>query len=701
MNNSTLESYVLISDVAILWRNVLVGALMFATIVVTVLGNILVVFAVLREHHMRSNLTNRFLVSLAVADLLMGGVVMPFAVVLTLQDGYWPYGRNWCDLWHAFDVLCSTASIMNLCAIAVERFWATENPISYASEKTRRRCTIMLICVWVCSTTISFPAIAWWRRTSDYFAGGPNECNFTSDQIYLISSSLVSFYIPLIVMTSVYFKIYQTATKLTRSLRIGEKVVPYDIGKKNRTQNWKRAAQSARTTGRNVFSSVSRLDNPVDKVILRIHRGVKPKPNVKFNVPNQSKQNTIHSNSPSSSHGVAVMRNAANPIGGSLFPQNAFTCGNCQGCLSKNSMHDFTPDSVQPIAPNKLSCANNAKTRTCMSCCLMINENIPLTERRNIDLCDSTNIPSDDLPYTQILARGKITSQPSIARLIMKDTPDSGQSRAKQWVSRLRIFAATTRISKFVREQKAAKTLGLVMGLFICCWLPFFVCNIFVAFNPHLPVESITFQHVMTVVTWLGYINSGINPIIYAHSMREFRRAFKRLLCSWWWNHSKQRYYNSGKVNRSAGSRRHHTINIPMNLERVNNMNFCTAKSGQRDCLQLATEHQKQGDLVHFDVHLPSKREYLTAHSEQGMHAYPPVWPNCDGISDTGQVVKTVEWYSGPPSLASPALVSPVCSNKHGLKINSRVLSASHIPRTTIGAAVNPKTSGVCAEANF
>ncbi|KAF6773613.1 hypothetical protein AHF37_06972 [Paragonimus kellicotti] len=143
--------------------------------------------------------------------------------------------------------------------------------------------------------------------------------------------------------------------------------------------------------------------------------------------------------------------------------------------------------------------------------------------------------PQLELDYSKLLASGQSKSQLAVARLVMRNNPDTNQSRAKQWVNKLRLFAASSRVSKFVREQKAAKTLGLVMGLFVCCWLPFFICNIVVAFRPELAQSNDTFQNILLIVTWLGYVNSGINPIIYAHSMREFRRAFKRLLCTWWW----------------------------------------------------------------------------------------------------------------------------------------------------------------------
>ena len=70
------------------------------------------------------------------------------------------------------------------------------------------------------------------------------------------------------------------------------------------------------------------------------------------------------------------------------------------------------------------------------------------------------------------------------------------------------------------------------MGVFCACWVPFFVTNLLYGLCRHVGCV----RHADTlfrVFTWLGYINSGMNPVIYACSLRDFRRAFaRRLLCT-------------------------------------------------------------------------------------------------------------------------------------------------------------------------
>ena len=78
---------------------------------------------------------------------------------------------------------------------------------------------------------------------------------------------------------------------------------------------------------------------------------------------------------------------------------------------------------------------------------------------------------------------------------------------------------------RMLNENKAAKTLAIVVGGFIICWLPFFLMYVLEAV---LPPGSIT-KTMSDTITWLGYFNSAVNPVIYAYCSKQFRSAFYRI----------------------------------------------------------------------------------------------------------------------------------------------------------------------------
>lgn len=101
------------------WLVVLSVILLVIINVMVIFGNILVILSVFVSQKLRTS-TNYFIVSLAVADLLVGIAVLPYSLTLEVLD-IWIFGSTWCQGWLVVDVWMCTASILNLCAISVDR----------------------------------------------------------------------------------------------------------------------------------------------------------------------------------------------------------------------------------------------------------------------------------------------------------------------------------------------------------------------------------------------------------------------------------------------------------------------------------------------------------------------------------------------------------------------------------------------------
>lgn len=211
---------------------VVIACLLTLLIIWTLLGNVLVCAAIVRSRHLRAKMTNVFIVSLAVSDLFVALLVMPWKAAAEVA-GHWPFGA-FCDVWVAFDIMCSTASILNLCVISVDRYWAISRPFHYQRKMTRRVALVMVGLVWTLSVLISFiPVQLHWHRdqtgswgevdpppnlangTPWEEAGEPEapaeNCDSSLNQTYAISSSLISFYIPVAIMIATYTRIYRIA----------------------------------------------------------------------------------------------------------------------------------------------------------------------------------------------------------------------------------------------------------------------------------------------------------------------------------------------------------------------------------------------------------------------------------------------------------------------------------------------------------
>ncbi|CAH8452737.1 unnamed protein product [Schistosoma turkestanicum] len=371
-------------------------------------GNFLVILAVILVKKLQTP-SNILIGSLAFSDLFVALLVLPFTIIDAYQ-GYWPFNEALCDMYISFDVLLCTASILNLCAISIDRYLVITKPLTYASRRTPRRMAAMIATAWIGSALISVPPNFGWKEPFQKCA-----CEYSKNVGYQVYATFFAFYLPLFVMIILYGRIFKLAREMSHS------------------------GQSKMTPG------VSRKSTEIPE-----------------NVSNNSNSEPI--------------------LDKKLHEELQITSTNTAQYVQSDDENMVTSET-----DNGLKKDVNTKNSICET----------KEENKRLNSYSSRKLLTDSMNVTNELWR-----------------------------------EAHGRRSRGNSDTKVIKTLGVIMGCFCLCWLPFFMMQLLLALlsAAGYNTENLIPVGVFRFLQWLGYVNSFLNPLIYAKFDREFRGPFKMIL---------------------------------------------------------------------------------------------------------------------------------------------------------------------------
>ncbi|KAM4721502.1 histamine H1 receptor-like [Rhinophrynus dorsalis] len=445
----------------------------------TVIMNILVLYAVKTERKLHT-VGNLYIVSLSIADLIVGVAVMPLNIVYLLNDE-WVLGRPVCLFWLSMDYVASTASIFSLFILCIDRYRSIQQPLQYLKYRTKTRAFVMISAAWLLSFTWIVPILGWHVFANGGIRSVPEhtcETEFHKVTWFKVLTAILNFYIPSLLMLWFYAKIYKAVREhyQHRKLINGSFHLIYDS---------------------KFVRNVKVLNKPKDCVKKQRANGNLMVPETKFQT-----------------HYTAVSKVYAQSktLQGDFQLADQEQYGGCENNVVK--LHCF-PLTIIQGHPDE--CRNYVTVSSGMlkdHHCPADQDVTEISEEHTFAEAASCIMDLTHVDESNIETSERTESRVHGNFSYLKHTWQRFRSHSKQHIQGLHMN----------RERKAAKQLGFIMAAFMLCWIPYFVLFMVIAFCQNCCNHNF---HMFTI--WLGYVNSTLNPLIYPLCNENFKKTFKKI----------------------------------------------------------------------------------------------------------------------------------------------------------------------------
>lgn len=417
----------------------------------TIVANTLV-FVVLYKNPRLQTVPNLLVANLAFSDLCLGIIVLPLSSIYAVANE-WLFTSTLCVVFVSADILCSTASIWNLSIVGLDRYWAITTPTAYMAKRNKRTAALLILSVWFSSALISLAPLVGWKQIAE--RGNMVTVNGTWQCVFLDLPS---------------YTIYSA----TGSFFIPLAVMFFVYYKIYQAFAEHRARQLYRQKV---------IRKHIESTILHELSHVLPT------------SDEFAKDADSGSESISTMNVYKQSVGPIREEE--------EECLSETAKQSNSRDTRTILSDTESSqrkttqslkfqnersvtrsgCAKengSVKSRHCGS-------RSEIRKKRLVQHAKTS--PKLEVTYEQIRCHSK--------RLENPDFRSNLQHKPKT------ISAA--------KERRGVKVLGIILGCFTICWTPFFIMYVVMQFCSSCEVNP----HIWMFITWLGYSNSAMNPIIY------------------------------------------------------------------------------------------------------------------------------------------------------------------------------------------
>lgn len=193
-------------------------------------GNLLTIIAYFKDKHFRQ-VYDFFILNLAITDLFLCSISMPFYAVYTLMEFTWPFGYSFCKVWSVSDFTLCFESILLMLILSLDRYLLISQGPLYMQNVTTRIAYIEVTVSWIVSFLAYGPAIIGWNHWVGYSIVEDMDCDveFAYDRAFTTATSVVEFILPFFCLTSLNLLIYY---KIRQRVKIFPKNVRSDISER-------------------------------------------------------------------------------------------------------------------------------------------------------------------------------------------------------------------------------------------------------------------------------------------------------------------------------------------------------------------------------------------------------------------------------------------------------------------------------------
>ncbi|XP_013779925.1 histamine H1 receptor-like [Limulus polyphemus] len=536
-----------------------------------------------------------FIMSLAIADLTVGMIVMPISSAYAIT-GNWKFGIIVCQFWLSVDYSASTASILNLFILSLDRYWSIRSPLKYLRKRTKKRALIMIGIVWLVSAMWIVPIIGWHFWYNNGIRKQPSdvcETEFADNVFFKLTTSTANFYVPMLLMICLYVKIFSEIKKRSnfeigqcnqRGKEINNDSINQPVceiqsqqdscqrnvrwhSTRSRIQGESRQVRNASTPFGEEFFECDEENQYSESSFTIEKREMDPWRDVNqinvttsnhFSKSGKSNLKTVKGNrryrhltllsvpmlNDEQGHqitpfhkqhfddvtvNVEVVSDSGSEDKDLVFHENdkASTFhSRRQAFLSSSSTSPNTD------AKPKRSRCGSGKSKSFLE-----KSYRPKINRNNLGQEDiELDSVVDQLLKPKASLSGKHKHCKNIKNSLYVKPCDSLAQRGtgsniragSGFLPHLTTAFRVTRkslASNLRQEKKAARQLGVIMGAFVLCWLPYIITFIVTAY-----CDDCIDPKIHTATIWLGYLNSTMNPFLYALCNDNFKRAFKKMI---------------------------------------------------------------------------------------------------------------------------------------------------------------------------